>query len=255
MRVTVCQLPDGPGLEHAWDGLVRHVQTEESELVLLPEMPFYDWFPAARQFSEETWRAALEAHDLWQGRLPTLIPALVLGSRPVERDGRRLNEGFLWNHQAGSLPKHQKYYLPDEEGYWEASWYERGNGSFCLFEAGPARVGFQICTDMWFMERSRQYGRKGAHLLAVPRSTPASTTDKWLAGGRAAAVVAGVWCLSSNRVSGSGSSGDQGGVGWIIDPDGAVVGTTDEEKPCLTIEVDLARAEEARETYPRYVPD
>jgi predicted amidohydrolase len=255
MRVTVCELGEASGmLERDWTGLVAHVRTEGSELVLLPEMPFADWFARTRPADPIIWRAAVTTHEQWLTRLGELAPAVVLGTRPVNREGRRYNEGFIY--EAGEYRAvHHKYYLPDEEGYWEASWYERGDGSFRSFPAGPAQAGFLICTDLWFLERARAHGRAGAHLLLVPRATMAVTTDKWLAGGRTAAVVAGAFCLSSNRRCSEGPGGGMGGTGWIIDPEGGVLGVTSPEQSFLTLEIDLTAAEEARTTYPRYVPE
>lgn len=71
---------------------------------------------------------------------------------------------------------------------------------------------------------------------------------KWLAGGRAAAVVSGCFCLSSNRCEGS-----MGGMGWLLDPDGGILALTSEEEPFITMDIDLTAAEEAKHTYPRYV--
>ncbi len=254
MRVTVCELGEASEtLEQDWAELVTHVHGSGSELVLLPEMPFADWFARTRPADPTVWRAAVTAHERWLPRLGELAPAVVLGTRPVNREGRRHNEGFVHDTAGDCRAVHHKYYLPDEDGYWEASWYERGDGSFRTFPAGPAQAGFLICTDLWFLERARAYGRAGAHLLLVPRATPTVTTDKWLVGGRTAAVVAGAFCLSSNRRYGEGPGGGMGGSGWIIDPDGGLLGVTSQEDPFLTLEIDLAAAVEARTSYPRYV--
>jgi len=256
MRVTVCQIHGRPeDLARDWDDLVKHVQVEASELVLLPEMPFYHWFPVSRQVEDEVWRSAVAAHDEWLGRLPTLTPAIILGTRPAMRDGKRINEGFVWWYPAGCQSRHQKFYLPDEEGYWEATWYERGDGAFTPFEAGEAKIGYQICTDLWFTQHARAFSRKGIHLLAAPRATPAATLDKWIAGGRTAAVISGAFCISSNRISSEDEEADQGGGSWIIDPNGEVLGLTTKEDPFLTLDLDLSEADRAKKSYPRYVAD
>ena len=145
--------------------------------------------------------------------------------------------------------------MPNEEGYWEASWYERGDGDFEPIQAGSALLGFVICTDIWFFQHSRSYGKKGVHLIACPRATPRSTLDKWLVGGRATAVVSGAFVLSSNRVSREGEEADLGGQGWILGPNGKVLGLTSDERPFLTLELDLKKADLAKQTYPRYVRD
>ena len=47
MKVTVCEMPDDVSeFEGAWGRLARHVTRESSDLVLLPEMPFFYWFCA-----------------------------------------------------------------------------------------------------------------------------------------------------------------------------------------------------------------
>lgn len=256
MRVTVCELNSEPeALEEDWARLVRHTRAEGSALVLLPEMPFAPWFAWTNAVDAAVWRAAVDAHTRWLARLPELGVALVLGSRPVEAAGRRLNEGFVWEAARGYRAVHHKYYLPDERGYWEASWYERGAGGFEPAAAGPAQVGFCICTELWFLERARAYGRQGIHLLATPRATEKATVDKWLVAGRAAAVCAGAYSLSSNHINPSGRNADLGGQGWIVDPDGVVLGLTTRAQPCLTLPLDLAAAERAKATYPRYVKE
>ena len=51
MRVTVCELGDDvEDFAGDWERLVAHVRAQASDLVLLPEMPFYPWFAWRRQF-------------------------------------------------------------------------------------------------------------------------------------------------------------------------------------------------------------
>ncbi len=254
MKVTVCQLPDDPhDFQRAWEELRAHVRREQSQLVLLPEMPFSSWLAASPHPRQAAWEQSVRSHERWCERLVELSPAAVLGSRPVIRDGRRLNEGFIWEAQEGDRIAHTKYYLPNDEYFWEATWYSRGDGRFQAADCGPARLGFVICTDLWFFERARAYGRQGIHLLVNPRATLAETTEKWLAGGRAAAVVSGAFCLSANKASPPGSTPHFGGRGWVTGPDGDVLALTSEAEPFVTLDIDLRLAEQAKQTYPRYV--
>jgi N-carbamoylputrescine amidase len=253
LNVTVCELHDERALFAAdWERLVAHVAATASDVVLLPEMPFYPWFAAARPFDPAIWQAAIAEHDRWLARLADLAPAIIIGSRPVSADGRRFNEGFVWTAQQGYRAAHEKYYLPDEAGFWEASWYDRGTGDFSPIQSGAAKIGLLICTEIWFSEHARAYGKSGIHLLATPRATERATVDKWLIAGRAAAVVSGAYSLSSNRVS-QADHADLGGQGWIVGPDGAVLGMTSREQPFATCALDLDAAERAKHTYPRYI--
>lgn len=255
MKVTVCELSNNwLSTEKAWDDFVGQVQSEGSDLVVLPEMSLYDWLSGTRLVDSKRWESAVEAHDYWIGRFTDLSAATVVGSRPIIRKGNRHNEGFVWRHDTGYRALHTKYYLPDEEGFWEASWYQRGECSFVVTPIAGVNIGMMICTDLWFQVHARDYSKQSIHLLICPRATPTHTTDRWIVGGRAAAVVSGAYCLSSN-LNGPNSEGPNfGGAGWIIEPHlGDVVDVTSKDKPFLTRDIDITVAEQAKLTYPRYV--
>ena len=253
MRVTVCQLRDDPdGFVVDWNDLRDHTRGAGSELVLLPELPFARWFALTPTFDASTWRAVVEAHERWGARLSELGAPAVVGTRPAERDARRFNEAFIASLNR-TTPFHHKRFLPDEDGFWEASWYAQGDGTFDLVETNGAKVGIQICTEMWMLDVSRQYGMRGADIIAVPRATPVASVDRWLVGARTVSIVSGAFCISSNR-SGTSSTGEPfAGRGWIVDPDGEVLATTSDADRFVTLDLDLAVARVAKTTYPRYV--
>ena len=261
MKVTVCELqpldPKNPqAFETQWQALVAHVKAEQSDFVLLPEMPFSPWLSAAQERDDAQWQDAVQVHLDWHRRLDELGAASVALTSPVLDDGRAFNEAGLWRADGKAVePGHRKVYLPEEGGFWEARWYERGAGDFDAADVPGARVGFMICTEMWFTRHARDYGQDGVQLLLSPRATLAPSVDKWIAGGRAAAVVSGAYSLSSNLSGPAGGElGDWGGAGWIVEPEeGEVLGVTSADAPFLTLDIDLAVADQAKSTYPRYV--
>jgi N-carbamoylputrescine amidase len=257
MKITVCEIGNEPEqLSRDWKRLAKHVQTEGSDVLILPEMPFYPWPAWTDDVDLAIWEKSVKAHDKWVQRLPELSVANVLGTRPTTMMGQRKNEGFVWHSGAGYRPVHTKYYLPEEEGFRETAWYERGPHEFIPAHVGNAMVGFLICTELWFMEHARSYGQDGVHLLACPRATPAPSKDKWLAGGRTAAVVSGAFCLSSNFGGTDRNGMCWAGNGWIIEPEeGRVMAVTSPSEPFITIDIDLRLAEYAKQTYPRYVQE
>jgi N-carbamoylputrescine amidase len=96
MRVTVCELNDAPdAFARDWEQLVDHVKSASSQLVLLQEMALCPWFAIAREFAPALWEHAVAAHNAWLARLTELAPAIVLGSRPVNQSGLRLNQEFV----------------------------------------------------------------------------------------------------------------------------------------------------------------
>lgn len=253
MRVTVSQT-DASRFAQEWQALCRHTEENASELVLLPEMPFAPWITASRDVQAQVWEDAVQQHAAWLERLPELGAAVVAGTMPITAEDGRYNVAFLWSAQTDVQPIHRKTYLPDEPGFWEASWYQRGAVDFRAVQVAQVRIGFLICTELWFMQHAREYAQQGVDLLLCPRSTPLASVDKWLAGGQAAAVVSGAFCLSSNHV-GHMHGTDLGGKGWIADPEGRVLGTTSAQEPFVTVDIDLAAATIAKTTYPRYVID
>ena len=257
MKVTVCELDNrADGIAPALAALAGHTADAGSECLLLPEMGLYPWLAAGREVDAGKWLAAAAAHAREIENFERFAVPAIVGTRPVvEAGGERRNRAFLWRAGGETLAIHDKYYLPDEPGYWEASWYRRGSRDFDAVDAPGARIGVQICTEMWFFEWARAYARDGVELLCIPRATPHASLDKWLAGGRAAAVCAGAWCLSSNPWTPSGGAVDCGGRGWIISPEGDLLAQTGQDEPFVTLDIDLEAARAAKSTYPRYVAE
>ena len=255
MRVAVCQLDSRD--DHraaALEALGAHVARTRAELVVLPELAFSTWLAVDPVPDLAAWQASVDEHDAAIAGLDALGAAAAVGSRPtVEPDGRRHNTAFAWSRGAGAVRVRDKHYLPDEPGYWEASWYDPGELSHDTCRVAGATVGVLLCTDLWFFEGARQYARAGTELLCLPRATPHESLAKWLAGGQVAAICSGAYCLSSNQWVPGGSPLECGGMGWVIGPDGDVLATTSPDEPFVTVEVDLAVAREAKGTYPRYV--
>ncbi len=225
-----------------WDALIQHVRAERSELVLVPEMPFSPWFPTPRKFDAAVWRAALAAHDAWEPRLSELMPAIALGTRPVDFGNIRYNAGFYWKEEEGITETiHVKSCLANEEGWWETTWYANAVPDFEPAAVGPARIGMLIGRELWLVEQARLYGEDGVHIIAVPRvdrsSEVAAGIDDWLEAGRNAARTSGAYCISSSRGS---HADDIGGAGWVISPAGEPMALTSRDQPFVSVAVDLA---------------
>jgi N-carbamoylputrescine amidase len=250
MRVTVCELPHEPAaLASAWHELCDHTAKQRSSLVLLPEFAFVAPFWESEVFDEALWARVTETCDAWIGRLHELDVDYVVGTRPVTKDGRHFNEGFLWHRSQLFTSLRRKHFMPDEPGGWESHWFTRGEAKFPGFSAGSLTFGLNICTEIWALETYAAYAAANVGAVMCPRATSATTIAKWRAAGIVAAVRSGAYCLSSNR-AGGGESG--GGAGWIIGPDGDVLALTSAYMPFVTQDIDPAVAAAAQSTYPRY---
>jgi N-carbamoylputrescine amidase len=256
MRVTVCELPHEPGaFAAAWAALCEHAGSNGSELVLLPELVMAEPVWESGEFDAARWSAAERAGEVLIGRLPELGARYVVGTRAVSVAGRRLNQAFLWSADGrgrGGVvqPLRSKYLLPDDEGSWEATWFHPGDAEFPAFRAGAVSLGVNICSELWALETYAAYAGLGVELVLSPRATAVETAARWVAAGVVAAVRAGAYSVSSNRVEPTGACG---GGGWIIEPGGAVVAITSAGAPFATRALDLTKAAQAKGSYPRNV--
>jgi N-carbamoylputrescine amidase len=244
LKVGICECPTELSPESdAWKRLCESVSREAPDFFLLNEMPFGSWIAAGSTFDETRWNESVDAHERGMRRLQELGATTIAGTRPRRIGSLRTNEAFI-----GSEAVHTKQYFPDEEGFYEARWFDAGERHFKVASAGELRCGFLICTELMFNEHARRYGRVGAHAILVPRATGSGSLDRWLVAMRMAAIVSGSYVLSSNR-SGTGF----GGRGWIIDPFGTVVATTSAESPVAFHEIDTELVAKAQSEYPCYV--
>lgn len=258
MKITVCQLDPREGqIDTYLSSLKEHITSENSEFVLLPEMSFSEWLAADKNPNPDRWAQAIERHNKYISNLNDLGATAIVGTRPIINSiGSRRNEAYIWTKDLNCpSPIREKYYLPDEDGYWEHSWYDRGLKSFDTAYFGSVRIGVQICTEMWFFEWARHYAASRVDLLCIPRATPHSSVDKWLAGGQTAAVCSGAYSISSNLWYPPDYKISCGGLGWIIDPEGNILKTTNPDSPFASFEIDLEFSRISKSTYPRYVPE
>ncbi len=67
LRVTVTQMKcdNKTDFEQDWNALLKHVEEMQSQLVILPEMPFYSWVCATPQYTDSHWIDSVHAHEDW----------------------------------------------------------------------------------------------------------------------------------------------------------------------------------------------
>ena len=212
-----------PGTE-SWASLVGDLRRARPDIFVFNELPFGPWLSARPSFDSAAWKQSVADHEAGIAALDELGVGVVLGSRSVERQGRRCNEGFVWTPQQGVQAVHTKQHIPNTPpSYCETVWYEPGELRFQIAQAGPVRVGFLICTDVMFTEHARQYGRDGVHLIAVPRAMPVEAAHIFDVALQMAAVSSGCYVASSNRVGQDSAGGLFEGRGCIVDPGGRTV--------------------------------
>jgi N-carbamoylputrescine amidase len=252
LKFTVCQLPTNLSPEQpAWADFARRIEHAQPDIALLNEMPFGAWIASEATFDSDRATASVEAHE---SALPALrkLPTAVLGSRPVQGKDKLCNEAFLLADGVYK-PVHHKHYFPQEEGFFEESWFALQRPGFDVTEYRGLRIGVLLCTELMFTEWARHYRRQGAHVIVSPRAS-GNSMRRWDAAARMAAVVSGCYVLSSNRVSPDVSAGNAGqhfgGHGFAYSPVGELLSETSEAAPLLSVHIDVELVAEAQSNYP-----
>jgi N-carbamoylputrescine amidase len=242
-----------PG-DNNWRALTDDAAHKKPDMLLLNEMPFGPWVAARNEPQFDDLVAVQRLHEQGLLQFGELGAPVVLGSHPVFDEGSSVIEGFVWEHESGVTPAHTKQYFPNEEGWYETLWFERGDQAFEIVEVGGLNVAFLICTDIMFNEWARHYGRSGADLIVVPRATPVATLHRWQTAIQMAAIVSGCYVASSNR-AGEEEGVTFGGLGWIVDPSGVVIAETSADDPVVAADIYRSVAAHAKREYPCYVED
>ena len=254
MRVGFTEWPDG--LEpHGpdWSGITRRVADARLDLLITNELPFGRWLAAEPAFDREAAEASVALHQAGLEALEALPVDALISSRPVWADARLANEAFvIADGEYRAL--HWKRLLPEEPGWYEATWYAPGGGSGSTSLVAGLRVGVLLCTELMFNEQARRYGRDGADLIAVSRATGESV-DTWRTAGRMAAIVSGACVVSSNRVGAAAPGLVFGGVGFAFAPDGTPLTATTSSEPLVVLDVDAAVSARQKASYPCYVQE
>ena len=255
IRLAVCEATAcmTPGDDN-WHSLTADARDAKADMFLLNEMPFGPWIAASSEPQFEDLIAVQRLHKQALKHYGELGIPIVLGNHPVFDEGNSIIEGFVWEQGGAITTAHTKQYFPNEEGWYETLWFERGNQAFQIVEVGGLNVAFLICTDIMFNEWARHYGKEGADVIVVPRATAVQTLHRWKTAVQMAAVVSGCYVASSNR---AGEEGDMtfGGLGWIVDPSGVVIAETSADEPLVAADIYRSVAAHAKREYPCYVDD
>lgn len=119
-------------------------------------MPFGPWISSGVRFDEAHGERSLAVHAEGMDHLEQLRAKAVAGSRPRRLERRSVNEAFVYTRESGLRGVHTKQHLPNEDGYFEARWFQAGPRHFEPVDVNGLSVGFLICTELMFNEHARR---------------------------------------------------------------------------------------------------
>ncbi|EPJ53661.1 MAG: putative hydrolase [Osedax symbiont Rs2] len=254
MKISYLESVEGLSHEGAqWLALKKHINLQNTDLLITNEMPFGDWLAANRDFDAQSAQLSIVAHDRGIQQLQQLDVPIILSSRPVKAAEKLANEAFVLIDGEYHFA-HQKHYFPAESGFYENAWFTTAVPGFKVIKTERITVGFMLCTELMFNEWAREYRRQGAHLIAVPRASGQSVTH-WKTAAAMAAIVSGCYVVSSNRVGEYDADLTFGGQGFAFAPDGSQISQTSSENPVVSFELDFDWVARTQKNYPCYVKE
>src|SRR5437899_2308218 len=171
----------------------------------------------------------------------------------------------------GSLAgMYRKMHIPDDPLYFEKFYFTPGDLGFRSFDTRYARIAPLVCWDQWYPEAARLAALNGAEVIFYPTAIGwhpsekeqygASQHDAWRTIQRSHAIANGLYVAAVNRVGherpaeGGGDRADGiefWGSSFLADPFGVVVMEAPRDREAVLVaEVDLARIEEVRRSWP-----
>src|SRR5438552_2606170 len=165
---------------------------------------------------------------------------------------------------------YRKMHIPDDPAYYEKFYFAPGDLGFRTFDTQVGRIGTLVCWDQWYPEGARLTALQGAHILFYPTAIGwhprerqqhgAQQLDAWRTIQRSHAIANGLFVAAVNRVGherpteGGGDRADGiefWGSSFLADPFGVVVMEAPRDREAVLVaEVDLARIEEVRRSWP-----
>jgi len=161
----------------------------------------------------------------------------VFGLLETAADGGVFNACVLVG-PAGEMASYRKVHLPKLGVDWFAT---PGDRPFAVHQAGPLRVGMNICYDLAFPEASRALALAGADLIVLPTNWPPGAEETAQSLPNARALENRVYYLAANRV---GTERDVQFLGQskICDTEGRVLAHADHTRETiLYAEIDPER--------------
>jgi N-carbamoylputrescine amidase len=256
-KIAFAQWPEGlePGDEN-WQTISQLVASDKPDILVTNEMPFGPWLAEANEFSHDRAQASVALHERGVDALRALAVPIVISSRPVDAGDRLANEAFVLE---GSEYRflHQKHYFPNEQGFFEAAWFETSTPGFQVIDVKGIRIAALLCTELMFNEHARHYGRAGADLIVVPRAS-GDDYRYWEVAAAMAALVSGAYVITANRTGVAELGQVFGGRGMLFTPQADELSSVELRNDTAllrTFEINLDEARQAKADYPCYVSE
>ena len=183
---------------------------------------------------------------------------IVAGTTPLQSgaDGRVAAASLVYDADGARVARYDKIHLFDvdipgrPETYRESAHVAPG-ASTTVVDTPAGRLGLSVCYDVRFPELYRQLSAAGAQLLSVPSAFTAPTgRAHWETLLRARAIENLCYVIAPAQSGIHPSGRETYGDSMIVDFWGRILKRVPRGRGCAVAEVDLARQESVRASFP-----
>ena len=231
VRTAGIQLSSGADLERNLKkaaGLIELAAEEGAKIVTLPQLFNTRFFPSV--IDRDSFSLAEEEGGRTIGFLKELAlrrGVYIIASIFENCNGSFFNTAFAIGPSGEIAGKYRKVHVPQIPLWEERAYFKPGDLGFPVFDTPWAKVGVQICWDVFFPEGFRTLALKGAEVVLCPTASAFLHSRKaWERALSAAAHANGIFIFRVNRV-GKEERQEFYGRSFCAGPDGDFV-----VKPC-----------------------
>lgn len=251
LRICGVQLEATPDVARNTEKAVELIglaSGEGAKIVCLPELFNTPWFPATIDPEAKALAEGEDGPTLTAVREAAAAGDVVVVADIFELDGEdRFNTAFVIGPDGEVCGKYRKVHVPQIPLWEEKSYFTPGDHGFGVFDTPYARIGVQICWDVFFPEGFRILALKGAEVVFCPTAAAFSHSQKkWERAMAAAAHANGFYIMRVNRV-GKEAKQEFYGKSLCVGPDGELVGKPSGAGEGIVLaDIDLAEIPRAR---------
>jgi N-carbamoylputrescine amidase len=240
----------------------HHLADQGAEIVFLPELMFWDYFPIIE--SAAFFDAAIGLDDPLIQHFKALARQrrIILTLPFFERraPGVYHNSCCVISENGEVLDIYRKMHIPDDPGFYEKYYFSPGDLGWKVVKTSKLNIGLLICWDQWFPEAARCTAMAGADLLYYPTAIawddkePSSAVkeeqlESWLTILKSHSVANGCFTLAVNRVGQEGHLNFWGNS-MLASPTGKVLNALHVQEKSEIVEINTLQIEKQRRAWP-----
>ena len=209
---------------HRAQRLIGIAAERGASIVCLPQLFNTHWFPSTIDKDAVRLAESDEGPTITAMKEAAAIHGIVLISPIYERTEKGFfNTAFVIGTTGEILGRYRKVHVPQIPMWEEKSYFKPGNLGFPVIETPFARIGIQLCWDVFFPEGFRSLALDGADIIFAPTASAfIQSHERWDRAIAAAAHSNGLFIFRVNRIGGAVGQ-EFYGRSFCVRPDGDMV--------------------------------